>query len=67
MSRQSVAAGEAQPIVAAAAAAAMAVGHSSGADGTLGLLLGLGSLGTDADIFEIAGASSRSWSQAAGA
>jgi hypothetical protein len=37
----SIAAGEAQPIVAAAAAAAIAVGHSSGADGTLGLVLGL--------------------------
>jgi Protein of unknown function (DUF2877) len=41
----SIAAGEAQPIVAAAAAAAIGVGHSSGADGTLGLLLGLAAWG----------------------
>ncbi len=42
-----IAAGEGGPSVAEAAAAAMSVGHSSGADGTLGLLLGLASWGPD--------------------
>ena len=41
----SIAAGETQPIVSAVAAAAIAVGHSSGADGILGLLLGLSAWG----------------------
>jgi hypothetical protein len=42
---RSIAEGEARPIVTAAAAAAIAVGHSSGADGILGLLLGLAAWG----------------------
>ena len=42
---KSVAAGEAEPRVAETVASAMAVGHSSGADGTLGLLQGLASWG----------------------
>ncbi len=46
-----IAAGGPAPSVARAAAAAIAVGHSSGADATLGLLLGLAAWGP-APIFE---------------
>ena len=42
---RSIAEGEVRAIVTAAAAAAIAVGHSSGADGMLGLLLGMAAWG----------------------
>ena len=62
----SIAAGEAQPIVAAAAAAAIAVGHTSGADGILGLLLGLAAWGPT-PIFSSSRRLLEESSQAAGA
>ena len=43
----SIAGGRTQPIVAAAVAEAVAVGHTSGADATLGLLLGLAAWGPE--------------------
>ena len=63
---RSIAAGEAQPIVGAAAAAAISVGHSSGADGTLGLLVGLAAWGPT-PIFHDSMRLLDEWSQAAGA